>query len=185
MKPIILAIILVSCAVDLRAQSVFSNGTNTALERVLQDYPNQFRNIRGTVLIKNAHVTDYESSVKIPGSVSCVVSQTNSSNQAMSWKAELFTSSNFDDASQKYTDLYKQIKNTIIRLKGSKPYILAGQYAAPEKNKTYQSLVFNLLPASGELQKIRVEISLEQQGAIWKLQLTINDDAEQQLVSNQ
>jgi hypothetical protein len=185
MKTVILAIIVVACSVDLSAQGVFSNATNTALEKVIQDYPNQFRNIKGEVLIQNAQATAFESSVKIPGSISCIVSQSNSSRQAMSWKAELLTSSNFSEASAKYTDLYNQIKNTIIKIQGSKPYILSGQYAAPEKSKSYQAVIFNMLPASGELQKIKVEVSLEQAGSNWKLQLSIYDDSEQQLVRNQ
>ncbi len=185
MKTVILAIIVVTCSIDLHAQGVFSNGTNTALEKVIQDYPNQFRNIKGAVVIQKAHATDYESSVKIPGSVSCLVSQSNSSRDVISWKAELITSANFSEASNGYTELYNQIKNTIIKIQGSKPYILSGQYSAPDKNKSYQAIVLNLLPASGELQKIKVEISLEQQGSSWKLQLSIYDDAEQQLVRNQ
>ena len=182
MKTVILAIIVVACSVDLSAQGVFSNATNTALEKVLQDYPNQFKNIKGNVLNQNAQATDFESSVKIPGSISCVISQSNSSAQAMSWKAEFFTSSNFSEASTKYTDLYNQIKNTIIKIRGSKPYILSGQYAAPEKSRSYQAVILNMLPAAGELQKIKVEISLEQVGSSWKLQLLIYDDSEQQLV---
>jgi hypothetical protein len=185
MKTVILAIIVVACSVDLSAQGVFSNATNTALEKVIQDYPNQFRNIKGSVLIQNAQATDFESSIKIPGSISCIVSQSNSSRKTMSWKAELVTSSNFSEASTKYTDLYNQIKNTIIKIQGSKPYILNGQYAAPEKSKSYQAVVFDMLPSAGELQKIKVEISLEQVGSNWKLQLSIYDDAEQQLVRNQ
>ena len=185
MKTVILAIIVVACSVDLFAQGVFSNATNTALEKVIQDYPNQFRNIKGNVLIQNAQATDFESSVKIPGSISCIVSQSNSSRQTMSWKAELLTSSSFSEASTKYTDLYNQIKNTIIKIQGSKPYILTGQYAVPKKSKSYQAVILNMLPAAGYLQKIKVEISLEQVGSSWKLQLLIYDDAEQQFVRNQ
>lgn len=185
MKPVILAIIVVTCSIDLCAQGVFSNGTNTALERVIQDYPNQFRNIKGAMVIQNARATDFESSVKIPGSQSCIVSQSNSSGSAVSWKAELFTSASFSDASHKYTEFYNQVKNTVIKIQGAKPYILTGQYSVPDKNKSYQAIVLNMLPAAGELQKIKVEISLEQQGSSWKLQLSIYDDADQQLVGNQ
>ena len=185
MKAVILAIIVVTCSIDLCAQGVFSNGTNTALEKVIQDYPNQFRNIKGPVVIQTAQATDYESSVKIPGSQSCTVSQSNSNGKGVSWKAELFTSSSFSDASHKYTEFYNQIKNSVIKIRGNKPYILTGHYATPDKKKSYQAIVLNMLPALGDVQRIKVEISLEQQGSSWKLQLSIYDDAEQQLVRNQ
>ena len=185
MKTVILAIIVVSCSIDLFAQGVFSNATNTALEKVIQDYPNQFSNIKGQLLLQNAEASNFESSIKIPGSISCIVSQSHSSSRAVSWKADLFTSSNFAEASAEFTELYNAIKNTVIKVRGSKPYILSGQYSAPDKSKSYHTVVLNMLPASGELHRIKVEISLEQQDTLWKLQLSIYDDAEQQLVRNE
>ena len=185
MKTVILAIIVATCSVDLFAQGVFSNTTHTAVEKVIEDYPNQFRNIKGQVLIQDAQAIAYESSVKIPGSISCIVSQSKSSRQSMSWKAELFTSSNFTESSARYTDLYNQMKNAIIKLQGSKPYILSGQYTAPENSKSFQAVVFSMLPATGVLQKIKVEISLEREGSTWKVQLSIYDDQDEQFVRRQ
>lgn len=185
MKTVIFAIILVTLSVDTIAQGVFSNATNTALEKVIQDYPNQFRNIKGAMLVENGQATNYESSVKIPGSVSCIISQSNSSRHSMSWKAQLFTATSFEEASGKYAELFNQIKNSIIKLQGSKPYILSGQYANPDQGKPYQGVILTMLPASGELQKLKVEISLEQDGSNWKLQLAIYDDRDDAMVRNQ
>jgi hypothetical protein len=185
MKTIILAIILVTHCIDTRAQGVFSNATNTALEKVIQDYPNRFRNIKGALLVENGQASNYESSVKIPGSLSCFISQSNTNRQICSWKAELFASSDFTEASNKYNELYNQIKNTIIKIQGAKPYILNGQYAAPSQGKSFQAVVLSMLPASGDLQRVKVEISLEFQGSTWKLQLAIYDDREDHLVRAQ
>jgi hypothetical protein len=183
MKTVILAIILVTLSIDALTQGVFSNATNIALEKVIQDYPNRFRNIKGAVLLENAQATNYESSVKIPGSLSCIVSQSNARNrEVLSWKADLFTSADFGEARQKYAELFNQIKNTIIKFNGSKPYILTGQYTSPDEARPFHAVVFNMLPATGDLQKVKVEISLEQQGTNWKLQLAIYDDREEQFV---
>jgi hypothetical protein len=38
-----------------------------------------------------------------------------------------------------------------------------------------------MLPASGEMQRLKVEISLEQEGSAWKLLLSIYDDHEDRL----
>jgi len=185
MKTIILAIILVTLSIDAYTQGVFSNATNIALEKVIQDYPNRFRNIKGALLLENGQASNYESSIKIPGSVSCFVSQSNTSRQTLSWKAELYASSDFTEASKKYTELYNQIKNTIIKIQGAKPYILSGQYASPSKGKSFHAVVLSMLPAAGDLQRVKVEISLELHGSTWKLQLSIYDDGEEQLVNRQ
>ncbi len=182
MKTVLFAIILVNISAQSKPQGVFSNATNTALEKVIQDYPNQFKNIRGAMLIEDGQATNYESSIQIPGAVSCIVSQSNTSRKTSTWKAELFASTNFSEASNKYDELYSQIKNTIIKIQGNKPYILHGQYSAPTRGKQYQYVILNLLPASGDLQNVKVEISLENNDGIWKLQLSIYDDRNEQLV---
>ena len=185
MKTAILAIILVTYSVDSFSQGVFSNGTNSALEQVLQDYPNRFRNIKGAMLVENTRATNYESSVKIPGSVSCFITQSTTNAQALTWTAEVYSSNDFSEASRRYNELFNQIKNTIVKVRGAKPYILSGQLSRPDQGKPYHSSILSLLPAAGELQKVKVEISLLQRGTTWKLQLSIYDDHEEQLAKNQ
>src|SRR5689334_9906868 len=186
MKTVILAMLMVTCFVETRSQSVFSNGTNSAIEKVIQDYPNRFGNIKGAMISENAQATSYESNVKIPGSLSCTISQTNFTNKKFfSWRSELFLAPSFSQACEKYADLFKQIKNSIIKMQGAKPYILSGKYSAPDESKNFQSVTLHLLPASGELQDVKVEISLESQGDKWKIQLAIYDDRDEQLAKNE
>jgi hypothetical protein len=186
MKIAILAFLMVTCFVETRGQSVFSNSTNSALERVIQDYPNRFSNIKGSLVSETAQATSYESNVKIPGSLSCTISQTNHTDRKLlSWKAELFVTSIFTEASDKYAELFKQIKNSVIRIQGSKTYILSGQYSSPDQNKNFQSIVLGLLPASGQLQNVKVEISLESQSGKWKILLSIFDDRDEQLAKSE
>ena len=186
MKTAILALLMVTCFVETRSQSVFSNGTNSAIEKVIQDYPNKFGNIKGVLISENAQATSYESNVKIPGSLSCTISQTNFTNKKFfSWRSELFVASSFSLASEKYAELFKQLKNSIIKMQGAKPYILSGQYSAPDESKNFQSVTLNLLPSSAEFQNVKVEISLEAQGDKWKIQLSIYDDRDEQLAKNE
>jgi len=186
MKTAILMLLVVTCFAQTRSQSVFSNATNSALEKIIQDYPNRFSNIKGALVSENAQASSYESNVKIPGSLSCIVSQTNYTNKKLfSWKADLFVTSIFTEASDKYAELFKQIKNSLIKLPGSKSYILSGRYASPNQGKSYQSIVLSLLPATGELQNVKVEISLESHAGKWKIQISIYDDREEQLAKNE
>jgi len=183
MKTIVLASILVTHSLSSLSQGVFSNSTNSAIEKVLQDYPNQFRNIKGIPVNEKGIASNFESSVQIPGAISCTVSQSDAGDrQVISWKADLFSTSDFTQASKKYNELYNQVKNTIIKLQGTKPYILSGQYAEPSKGKLFHAIVLRMLPASGELQSVKVEISLEQIDFSWKLQLSIYDDKDEQWV---
>jgi hypothetical protein len=175
MKTVIPLSLLVFTSLDLAAQGVFSNETNIALERVIQDYPNRFNNIKGAILLEDAKTTNYESSIKIPGSLSCRVTLFNGQRQTVSWKAELFDTGNFAEARDKYKEFYNQIKNTIIKIQGEKPCILNGQYESPEIGKQFHSIVFSLLPSAGSLQKVRVELSIYNQASLWRIQIAIYD----------
>ena len=52
----------------LWAQSAFTNQTHSTLQRVINDYPNHFKNIRGKLIDENPQTTDYNSTIQIPGS---------------------------------------------------------------------------------------------------------------------
>ena len=168
--------LLLVLSVHVHAQGVFSNNTNAAIEKVIQDYPNQFRNIKGQPLMENSQIVNYESNIRIPGALSCMVTKYNlSKTAAMTWKAELLEVQSFQEAKARYKELYGQIRNSIVRIEGEKPYILNGQYEIPSEQKRFHSVVFNMLPSVGEMQKLKVELSLTQQSGMWKIALVIYD----------
>ena len=177
--------LLLLLGLDGTAQGVFANQTNSVIEKVIRDFPNQFRNIKGSVLLENNESINYQSNIQIPGAISCVITSYQSNKTALCWKAELFESANFQDAKDKYQDLYGQIRNTIIKIEGEKPYILNGQYAIPAEQKNMHTVVFNMLPSVGGMQNVKVELLLVHQASGWKINLVIydHDGANGQLVS--
>jgi hypothetical protein len=167
--PLILALLLSLCA---RAQGVFSNKTNAALKIVIEDYPNHFNNIKGDRISAYEPAVNYKSKVIIPGSVNCMLTQYNT-NETYSWRCELFSSADFQKAKDRFSDLYNEIHNTIIKLDGEKPAILNGQYAAPEKERKQNTINFHFLPNSGIIQKLHVEMQLQSEGGVWKIILQV------------
>ena len=176
MKSIItIVLLLVSWQFSL-SQSVFSNQTNVALEKVIQDYTNKFKNIKGALIVNNPQASDYASNIMIPGSLSCIVTEYSSTKKdIVSWRAELFESDEFDQAKKQYKDVFNQIKNTIVKIDGEKSYILNGHFQTPDERKRYHSTFFSVLPATGQLQKIKVELVLQYQIPLWKISLIIYD----------
>ena len=176
MKSIITIGLLLIFGKFSQSQNVFSNQTNVALEKVIQDYPNKFKNIKGALIINNPQATDYASNITIPGSLSCIVTEYSSTKKdVVSWRAELFETEEFDEAKKQYKDVFNQIKNTIVKIDGEKSYILNGQFQNPEEKKRYHSTFFTLIPSNSQLQKIKVELVLQYQLPFWKISLTIYD----------
>jgi hypothetical protein len=160
------------------AQGVFSNQTNAVLEKVIQDFPNHFKNLRGELLASGHQLSEYKSTLGMPGAVSCTIRTWNpeASRQVVSWEATISAGQDFAAASKKYQEFYGQIKNTIIRLQGERPVILNGHYEAPEADRKSNSILFELLPYNPATQRLRVELILQEgAGGEWKITLSVFD----------
>ena len=155
------------------SQGVFSNTTNSALQKVIEDYPNNFSNIKGEMLMANVQTTDFGSKVCIPG-IACVLTQYSAAKRPVySWRAELLEEESFDDAKKRFKELYNQIRNTIIKIEGEKPFILNGSYQAPTEDRKFNTVVFQLLPAGRDMEKLHVELSMNHMITHWKIMLTV------------
>ena len=153
------------------AQGVFSNQTNVALTRVIEDFPNHFRNIKGEQIGDNN--ADFKSKVEIPGAITCVLSEIGPSKDTYAFKAELYQTNDFEQARKKFSELYNQIHNTIIKIEGEKPVILNGKYEVPDGGKKFTSIGFHVLPATGQMRKLKVELLLQESGGGWKIALNV------------
>jgi hypothetical protein len=156
-------------------QSAFTNQTHTTLQKVINDYPNHFKNIKGEVLVENPQTTDYSSKVQIPGAVNTVITKYSSEDslEIYSWKCVLLESEDFQMVTKKYKEIFNQVKNSIIKLDGNKPFILNGTYSDPTEEKRYIASPFALVPASGDLKKLKVELTLEYLVTEWKVSLLV------------
>ena len=170
-------ILLLLTLQSVRGQGVFSNETTIALQKVIQDYPNRFENIRGAVITSYPEATDYQSTVEIPGAVNAVISHYRSSNKELfSWKSTVFASDDFEDANRQYKELFNQIRNTIIKVEGEKPFILIGTLEKPLESRRSTSTQFQLYSAATVMQQLKVILTLEHTVTEWKIQLSVFDN---------
>jgi len=176
MKSIVTSFSFLIIAASSFAQSAFSNNTSAGLEKVIQDYPNRFKNIKGEMIIENPQTTEYKSTVQIPGASSCIVTRYSAAkNDVYGWGCILLTTEDFNAAKNKFREIYAQIKNSIVKIQGEKPFILNGQYDAPDQGKKFTTIIFELLPAVGELKKIKIDLSVQYEIAVWKVSLSVYD----------
>lgn len=160
MKSAQILFLFLTTTITATAQGVFSNQTNAALQQVIEDYPNRFKNIKGDLLQENSGLADYQSKVQIPGSLHCVITLANQPALVSNWTCSVFQSADYDKARQKYQQLYDQISNSIIRIKGQKPFILNGSYITPEQESKSTAIRFHLTPAPECVQNLKIEINL-------------------------
>lgn len=180
--PIIALLVLIPCY--LSGQGVFTNQTSTALQEVLNDYPNKFRNIKGLVINEDPQSTDYQSKVQIPGAGNAIITKYSSAEdrEIYSWKCVITESEEFETIAKKYKDLYNQIRNSIVKVDGEKPLILNGVFESPTEEKRYVASSFSLVPSVGKLGKVKVELALEFFITEWKVSLLVFDQEEESMV---
>jgi hypothetical protein len=172
---ITLAFLIFSAA--MLAQDVFSNKVNSALEKVLRDFPNRFHNIKGEVIEEGKSATEYRSTVQVPGANTCIVIRaTDTKKDVYSWSCTALRTEVFIEAKNKFREIYGQIENTIMKIDGGKPFIITGQYETPSEDKKETTILFELLPAAGELKKLRVGLSLQSELKGWKVSLSVSDN---------
>lgn len=163
----------------LSAQGVFSNKTQSVLEKVIQDYPNRFNNIRGELINQAQQTAEYKSTLQLPGSPSCMVVLTGSTgavaSEGYSWTCTVLEAESFDKARQRFHDVFGELSNSIITLGTQKTFILNGQYEDPTLDKKSCRVVFSLLPGVGDMKKLRVELLLRQEDNGYKILLSVRD----------
>jgi hypothetical protein len=176
MKSITILVIAFTLASACYSQGVFTNDVNSALQKVIKDYPNHFVNLKGAQVEGNTRTDQYHSTVKVPGSINCMLTRYKAEKKEVySWKCVMLESETFISAKSKYTELYNQIRNTIVKMEGEKPFILNGKYETPTDDRKFTSIVFELLPATGQMQKLKVDLTLEQTMNSWKITLAVYD----------
>jgi len=176
MKNTFTLLLILILAAPCIAQGVFRNQTNNTLEKVVQDYPSQFKNIKGDQLSSRQGATDFKSNIGIPGAVSTTITQTVAGEkQLVSWQSVVFTTNEFSLARNRFEEMFNQIKNTIIKAQGEKAVIVNGMFINPLQDQTYTTIQFDLLPPSGLMQKVNIDLVMENTGTQWEVVLSVHD----------
>jgi hypothetical protein len=176
MRSVILTLTPVLLSATLSAQGVFSNKTQVILEKVIQDYPNHFYNIKGDLISQALQTSRYKSTLQIPGAESTVITVSTGS-QSFGWSCVVLETRNFAEAKERFATIYGQLSNSIITAGagGQKTFILSGQYEAPAEDHKSTCIVFSLLPGVGDMKKLKVELALRQVQNGWEIQLSVAD----------
>jgi hypothetical protein len=162
-----------------KAQDIFSNRVNIALEKVLKDFPNRFHNIKGEIIGQNPQATEYRSVIQVPGpgTASCTVTRyVVNKKDVYTWTYVAFRTEDFLLAKSKFKEIFGQVENTIVKIDGEKPFIINGQYETPSERRKSNNILFELLPAMGDIKNIKVELALQYEGKDWKVSLNVADN---------
>ena len=174
-KILLLAFAPALLSATLSAQGVFSNKTQVVLEKVIQDYPNHFHNIKGELIGQATQTALYRSTLQLPGASSTTVTLSTSPADGSGWVCVVLDTESFETAKSRYAEIYSQLSNSIITSGNQKTFILSGQYEAPTEERKTSRVIFALLPGVGEMKNLKVELSLLEADKGWRIVLSVQD----------
>ncbi|HEY4109214.1 hypothetical protein [Puia sp.] len=176
MRSAIIAFAPLVLSASLSAQGVFSNNTQTVVEKVIQDYPNHFHNIKGELIGQALQTARYKSTLELPGAASSTITLVSASGtEGSGWTCTVLQTASFEEARARFSEIYGQLSNSIISAAGQKTFILSGQYETPAQDKKDNEVMFTLLPGVGDMKRVRVELILHGEGQDWTVALSVND----------
>jgi hypothetical protein len=143
------------------------------LEKVLADYPQSFKNVRGELIMEDEEEQRYSSKLELPGAQDCLVSLPMSGERKLAkWEAVCFSSTSFDDAVSNYKKLHDQLLKSTLKL-GKSNARLRGDYAIPNADESFTSIIYNISPASAAFRKVKIELELVQVLEEWRVNLRV------------
>ncbi len=177
----VLVIITMSLFFGNAAQSQLklpvTNGIAPDLKKVIQDYPQQFHNLVGEVIVQNPQSTVYACNFKMKGAEEASITKYSAANQydIMSWQARLLTTEEFEEAKKKFRSLYKELNNLSVRMEEGVYFQLKGSYEEPVEEKKFTTVVFAVDSGGNKLKKLKVELQMVYEPMEWKVKVLVYD----------
>jgi hypothetical protein len=148
-----------------------------SLDKIMADYCNQFRNLKGDPIVDNPESSEFTSTVTLPGSEECTIIQMrNTKHETRAFQALMLSTDSYDAAEKKYKQLYAQLYNTSIRLdNGGTHYVVKGEMDKPNEDKDIFSTLFDITPNNNFSKNVHIELSMSYEMLEWKIRIAVYD----------
>ncbi|HEX6192739.1 MAG TPA: hypothetical protein VFZ42_10250 [Chitinophagaceae bacterium] len=164
---------LTTLSAQLKLPAV-QGGISQDVKKVIEDYPNQFHNLQGELLIEHPQSVDYACNFKVQGAEKAMVTRYSSkNNDVCSWEALMLTTEDFNVASKKFKALYTQLNQLGVHMKGGGTFHLKGDYETPTEEKKFTTVVFSFQTDDEMMKRLKVEISILYEPMEWKVKVLV------------
>jgi hypothetical protein len=157
-------------SIDARVKLMSANTVAADVKKIIDDYPNQFSNLMGDLVIENPQSADYQCNVKISGAEESIITRYSGKRNFISWHAVMLTTESFNEAKKKFSSLYNQLNNLSIR-----SMHLKGIYESPVEEKKFASVILSFDPADESVKRLKIEVVMEAEQMEWKVKVLVYD----------
>ena len=150
---------------------------NTALEKIILDFPSAFANVKGEEILKDDSEIRYESRIELPGTEDCMVNANSTGTKKITnWEAVFITTATYEEAEKAYKKLYHQLIACRFNVKSKTPVSLIGKWISPEPDENFSATILTLSSASGIYRKMAIELELVKMLDEWKVNLRVKEN---------
>ena len=173
---ITIAILLLQPCLTAQLRLPIVNNIASDLKKVIEDYPNNFMNLQGELLIEHAQSADYAYNFKVNGAEQASVTIYSSvGKKVASWQALLLTTEDFEEARKKFRALYGQLQHLNLTMADGHSILFKGHYEEPVEERKFTSSLFSCESKADSHCKLKVEIVMAYEPMEWKVKLLVYD----------
>jgi len=178
MKKIMLACVALIAATHAFSQTSFvshrEESFSKIMEAVLHDFPNNYRNITGDLVLDQAEIENYASLVQLPGASECIITRYHSlEDTTASWQAKMFRGEDFKDVAQRYKDLYKQLKGCYLRLVDGSIIYVDAEWEAPTEEKPFVMSTLRLATGDERYKEMKIDLEMVYEFPEWTININV------------
>ena len=175
MKTMLLSVAIL-LAYGVRSQPKFSRpiepSIQPALNGVMQDYFRHFEKSKGDSLSASAWATTFESRIKLPGALSCMITEY-SLPGTYSWEAIMYEGEDYKAAGKKYNQYFRELNNSKFTPNGFEQFVLKGEYDAPDEDRGFASSVLQLEAPRKSWDHFFINVEMQYQFPNWVIKISM------------
>ena len=163
-------------ASSAQTKNVFTS-IRPQLEKVINDYPNQFALIKGEQNQAEPNTIEYRSKVEMKGALETkIIGFPANKKINWLWEAKLLVTEDINVLKKQYKAYYNDILGKSLFNKGANNSIEpSGPYSAPSEELRLWSNQFHINDATGEFSRLVIDLVAEYQHFEWVIYLRVYD----------
>jgi len=177
------------CCAAATAQLPFktTNEVSPVLSKIIHDYPNDFKNLKGEIIEEGPQTTSYACLLAIKGiEAPGIITQFGAEkDHVYSWKNEVLQTDNLKTARRLFKQYYTQIKKTNAIINNLEIKLVA-HYEEPLENKSFNTIRFRLETVETAVKDVVAELNMQYEMGNWTITISLYhmEDAGNSLPAN-
>ncbi len=162
------------------AQSQIKNGSTSIrsqLEKVVQQFPNDFSSLKGEPLPNEPQTIQYASTVAIPGALDTrIVGYPSKKKIYWIWESKLFAAEEFEKFKKQYKAYYNDIAGRTLMIKTSiSKFVPSNAYEEPSEDFRFLTNQFQFEKDQEDYKNLVIDLIAEYANFEWVIYLRVYD----------